>query len=389
MSSSAPVGLDRACFTRRHLRAFVLAALLGRLAYGMVGFALLLRVRDATGSYASAGLALVGFGLGAAVLAPLRGRWVDRVGRRGSLPWLATGAGGALVAVALLPAAPVGLVVLSGVAGCLVPPLGPVCRSVWAELAPDPEALRRAYSLDTVAEEGLFLAGPLLVGALVTVAAPWLALSVAAAVLLLGALVMARSPLSASRTAAPAGAGPSPLGERGFRGLLLVCFGAGAGLGGLELATVAAAHRVGPGGLGVLLAAASLGSALGGAAYGARSWSGSARTHLRNLAALLGVALAALAWVAGHTGPVLLGAGLLAAGLFVAPLLVAAYTRAEELTGACSRTEAGTLVSTLSNLGISAGTALTGLLLDHRGPPTALLVGAGVLGLTAVVAAAA
>lgn len=379
----------RALLRTPHVPLFLAAALLGRLSYGTVGLAVLLRVEGATGSYAVAGATLVAYGLTAALLAPVRARLLDRAGRRRALPALALAAAAVLVALALLPDSvpDAGLVALGGLAGSLVPPLGPVTRAVWAEVADGPEALRAAYSLDTVAEEGLFTLGPLLVGGVVAVADPGAALLLTAGLLLVGSTGTALSPLARGGVPAPvADVVPvRPLRSVPFRRLLLVLAGVGAGLGGVELAVVASAD--GPATAGVLLAVLSLGSALGGAVYGLRSWTGGAEVHLPVLTGLLALGLAGLAALVAVAGALLVGAALLLTGLAVAPLLVAAYTRADAVSDPASRTEAGTLVGTVTNLGNAVGTGLAGLLLDAAGPSTALLVGAGLLAAAAAAAA--
>src|SRR4051794_37704744 len=58
------------------------AATLGRLPFGMAGLAILLLVRDAGGSYATAGLAAGAYGLGLGLTGPLLARLIDRSG-----PW--------------------------------------------------------------------------------------------------------------------------------------------------------------------------------------------------------------------------------------------------------------------------------------------------------------
>jgi hypothetical protein len=67
---------------------------------------------------------------------------------------------------------PLVLGAVTAAAGAFTPPLGPTMRAVWSRLAPDRALLQRAYSLDGVAEELLFVSGPLLVGVLVGFAPP-------------------------------------------------------------------------------------------------------------------------------------------------------------------------------------------------------------------------
>lgn len=64
---------------------------------------------------------------------------------------------------------------------------------------------------------------------------------------------------------------------------------------------------------------------------------------------------------------------------------MAAYTRADELASAATRTQASALVATLNNAGTAAGTAVTGLLVDRVGVPPALLAAAAVVLVSAAV----
>jgi MFS family permease len=96
------------------------AAFLGRLPIGMTGLALLLLVRDASGSYALAGACAGAFALAEGVCSPLQGRAVDRAGiARVLVPcaglYAAALAGVVAAAAAGAPAAV--LLVLSAVAG--------------------------------------------------------------------------------------------------------------------------------------------------------------------------------------------------------------------------------------------------------------------------------
>ena len=397
MSSLHQRGGLRAFFFRPHVGAFFWSAMLGRLSYATVAFALILQVHAATGSYSTAGAAAVAKGLTGALLAPLRARLVDRWGRRKALPPMALCTALLLTAIALLGhpfdgAAPL-LIALSGLAGCVLPPLGPVTRGVWADAAQSEAELRAAYSLDTVAEEGLFTAGPLLVGGVVAVADARSALLLTAVLMLVGTGAMVRSPLMGADVAAPrrgsgaAASGRPLLRSPAFVSLLLVLFGVGAGLGGVELAAIAVSGGDGAASTGAVLAALSLGSAAGGTAYGARAWRAAASTHLVVLCALLGAGLTGLAALSGGAPLVAFGAAAFAVGLCISPVLIAAYTSADELSDRSTRTQASTLVGTVNNLGVALGTAATGLVLDSGGPARALVLGAFAMGGTAVVAA--
>jgi MFS family permease len=369
-------------------RHFFFCALVGRLSYGIVGLALLLVLRTSTGSYADAGAALAGFGLTTSLLAPVRGRWIDRYGVGITLTRLS-----AAFAVVLAVMAAVSwrahhssllLITLALVAGCVPPPLGPTTRQVWSRIAADPAQLRTAYSLDTVSEEVLFTVGPILTGVIAAAANGAVALMLGAAVNVIGTLAMSRSPLVAGAAfTGRAAAGARPLRQPAFRRLVLTLFGLGAALGGVDVAVlsiVSQQHR-GSTTAGMLLAVYSLGSAVGGSVFGRLSSMAEVPKPLPRLVSLLTLGLVCVALAPDLP---LLGVTIFATGLAVAPTLVVAYTLADQITGAAHRTEASTLVNSGNNLGGAAGAAGAGILVDRHGGHVTLLVSAAVTGATAM-----
>ncbi|HEX5205300.1 MAG TPA: MFS transporter, partial [Actinoplanes sp.] len=159
-------------------RTFV-PALGGRLAYGLLPLATLFTIQQATGSYAAAGLALALFGL-ASITLPLKARYLAL------LPWLALVCALCLGAAALTPWP----VVFVGLAGLAAPPLGPAMRATWRSLTEGTSLKERAYALDSIAEESLYLLGPLLAGLLIAVAPARFALLLTAGLLLAGTVGM-------------------------------------------------------------------------------------------------------------------------------------------------------------------------------------------------------
>ncbi|MGW7709273.1 MFS transporter [Streptomyces sp. NPDC054771] len=376
--------------TRHAARTFG-AALLGRLSYGMVSLSLMLAVNAATGSYSVAGAVMALYGATSVFLSPARAALIDRHGPRRVLPLLAGVYAvllGALAYATWRPGAPAFLLgALAAAAGAGTPPLGPVMRTLWSGLVADRELLRRAYSLDGVAEELLFVSGPLLVGVVVKFAPPAAGIVVSAALILVGTLALVSSPAVRARGAGVASsddkaAGPEdpPVGRRllgivGLRHAVLVTAAVGLCLGGLDLLVVAFAEQrhQGAGAVSWVLAALSAGSAVGGLSYGAVSWRTSNRARLPLLAAGLGVAVVG----AGLSPGVYVLAALAAvAGLFVAPALTTAYLIADESVGAGSRTQAGAWVNTAVNAGSSVGAAAAGLLVDRLPPAVCFAVAA-------------
>src|SRR5436305_12539942 len=106
----------------------VASALLGRLPQGMSSLAILLLVRDTTHSYAAAGLAVGAYALASAAFSPVQGRLIDRVGRSRILLPVAIGQAVVLTLLVLVAHANAGaasLVLLSGLAGSLMPSIAP------------------------------------------------------------------------------------------------------------------------------------------------------------------------------------------------------------------------------------------------------------------------
>ncbi|SNT51405.1 Predicted arabinose efflux permease, MFS family [Asanoa hainanensis] len=353
--------------TPHALRTFV-AALVGRLSYGVVFVSLTVAVTGATGSYSLAGVTIALFGLGVVLVAPLRAGLIDRYGPRRVLPPLAGAYAVLLVALAAAtwrPGAPAGLLLaLTASAGVCSPPLGPIMRAMWSNLLPDPAARQRAFALDTVAEELLFVTGPVLAGVFIAVGHPALGVAVSALLVITGTLAMVSSPAAASWPRPSSGpvAGRLP-GGRGLVEPVLVAGGLGLALGAVGLLVVAfAAGRGQTAAVAWVEAALAAGSALGGLAYGARNW---ALPHRQRLA-LLALAVAVVLAITGLApGIVALAAGMALAGVFVAPALTTAYLLADQEAPPSARTRAGTWVNTAFNAGSSGGTAAVGLLIGR------------------------
>ena len=245
------------------------SALLGRLPQGMSTLAILLLVRGATHSYAAAGVAVGADALASAALAPLQGRLVDRFGRAKVLAPAALAQAVVLIALALAGAggAPAGVLIpLSGLAGAVMPPIAPSVRALLREVIGDRELRERAYALESVTQELIWIVGPLVVALIVTVVSPEAALIVIAAVGVIGTLLFVRSPLARARAARPPQHERTPaLANAQLRALLGPIALTGFGLGATEVGLPSLALHAGTrSATGLLLALWSVGSVLGG-----------------------------------------------------------------------------------------------------------------------------
>jgi hypothetical protein len=363
-----------AILRRPHARPLLLASLLGRLSSSTGPLGLVLYVQHATGSFASAGAASAAVALASGLLAPVRGRLVDRYGQRRCLPPLAAvfaASLGGLVAVAG-PGPPrvAATVALAAVAGAAAPPLAASMRVLWVALVGRGPALQTAYALDAVLEELLFVVGPLLVALAVAAVHPAAGLLAAALAALAGTLGFVASPVSGAhrgrQAAATGGTGwAGALRRPGMRTLALSLAGVGAAVGIWEIGLVGAARQAGAAeAAGLLLAVWGAASAAGGLWYGARTWQRSAGRRYLALLALLVVASLPMATT---TWPLALGVLIAGVGLVLAPLESSAYVLAAELAPPGTLTESGTWLMTALNVTGAAGIAVAGALVDRAG----------------------
>jgi hypothetical protein len=380
-----------------HARPLVLASLLGRLAFATGPLGLVLLVQDRTGSLAQAGLTSALVALTSGLLAPMRGRLVDRFGQRRCLPPLAVVFAAAMVGIVVVArpgsTGTVTTLGLAAVVGAAAPPIGASMRVLWIALIGQGPRLQTAYALDAVLDELLFVVGPLLAAGLATVLDPAAGPLAAASLALAGTLGFVASPVSGAytgRRTAPAAAGRTgwagALSRPGMRVLVLSLTGVGAAIGLWEIGLVGAARQAGATeAAGLLLAAWGAASAVGGLWYGARAWRGPAGQRYLVLLALLVLACAPMA---ATTSPVALGALIVLVGAVVAPLESSAYVLAAELAPPGTLTESGTWMTTAMNVTAAAGIAAAGALVDRAGVSVTLAVACACTGIGLLVALA-
>ena len=376
-------------------RSALTASVLGRLALGMTGLALLLLVRKATGSYADAGFVSAAYAVSFAVAAPFRARAADRRGPTSVLR--STGvtqplAFGLLVLLADLGAPTVGMAAAAVLVGVSVPPLGSVMRALWGELV-DGRQLTTAYSLESVVVELCFVLGPLVVGALALLApeAGVLACGVIAGA---GALALAANPRV--RAVVPHAARPTsllgPLVSPVVRACLLNVLWIGTGFGTIEVGVLAFVDEQGRSRsvAGVVLAVWSVGSIVGGLVYGGLHLHAVAARQLPLLVTVNGLA-AALPVLS--PGVVLLALLLALAGTTIAPFSACNAVLLSSAAPAGTVTEAFAWNGSMIFGGAAMGSAVAGVLVEADGARAAfvatlatglLTIGSSLLGLRAL-----
>jgi hypothetical protein len=362
-----------------HARPLLLASLVGRLANATGPLSVVLFVQEETGSLAQAGAASAAIALTSGLLAPVRGRLVDRHGQRRCLTPMALGFAAALAGVVVAagpgPAAVATTVGLAAVAGAVAPPLGASMRALWVSLVGQGPRLQTAYALDAVLDELLFVVGPLLAGGLATLYRPAAGVLATAGLALAGTLGFVASPVSGAQ-AGGAGGGPAgwagAMAGPGLRTLVLSLTGVGAAIGIWEISLVGAAREAGsPEAASLSLAAWAAASGVGGLWYGSRTWR---RPAGQRYLALLALLVLAGAIMAAAGSPVALGAVVVLVGAVLAPLESSAYVLAAELAPPGTLTESGTWLNTAINVTAAAGLAGAGALVDRAGVPATLAV---------------
>ncbi|MCU1410964.1 MAG: hypothetical protein JWR04_1671 [Rhodoglobus sp.] len=181
--SRPPLRADLTAFARLTGWGYFPVAFVGRLPFAMMIVGVLTLVVSVRGSIAEAGLAAACTGIGTAVCGPTAGALADRFSQRAVL--LAC-CGLSVLSVAgllalLAAGAPIAVVVLLAfLVGGTTPQVAPFSRARLAGVASTPRsegtrarAMTAVMSYESVADEASFVLGPVLVGLLTTLVAPW------------------------------------------------------------------------------------------------------------------------------------------------------------------------------------------------------------------------
>jgi len=345
-------------------------------------------VHSRTGSYALAGAVTAAAAVAFAAAAPSAGRLADRAGQaRVLVASLAMHLAGlaALVAAALAGAPRWALFAAAVPAGAAFPQLPAMVRTRWASLLAGDPALPTAYALESVLDEVVYIAGPVLVTILAARLFPAAGLGGAAVLVTAGTLWFAalRRTQPAPRPPGRRG-GPRAIDTPGLRVLAGVFALTGVIFGALEVVMVAFATGHGARALaGPLLALSAAGSLLAGLWYGTRHWR--APAPRRFAAALAALAAGTFLFPAAGTVPQMAAAAL-AAGFTVSPALIAGFTLTERLLPHAVLTEGFAWLDAATGIGFAAGSTAGGLAADAAGARPAFLVAAAAALLAAEVA---
>jgi MFS family permease len=344
-------------------------ALLARLPQGMSSLAILLLVRETTHSYPVAGIAVGGYALACAAAVPSQGRLVDRYGRGAVLLPAALVQALALVALVVFAhgqAAAIELVALAVAAGAMQPAIAPSVRSLLGEMLTETATRETAYALESVIQELIWIVGPLVVAATITLVSPSGAVLVSAGVCVVGTTLFITSPrVRGGARVRSTGRRRSAVASPELRAMLWPVAMMGAAIGLIDVGIPSLAlHDGSRASTGLLLALWSVGSLCGGLWYGGVAWRIGLPDRYRWL--LTAAVACVVPLVFARTIPEGMVASLLA-GVTIAPVFSCQYALVGRAVTHGSETEAFTWVAAALMLGLSAGSALSGVLIGGIG----------------------
>lgn len=369
--------------------AFELAGFVARTAHLATTLSLIFFL-SVVGSYGLAGAAAASYALSYSVVSPFASRLADR---RRQGPVLASAAiataisRAGLLAGALLGAPAWALLGLSALSGATMPAVGPLVRARWSYLLRGSPLLHTALSFESVLDEVILVTAPIAVAVLATSISPAIGLVITLVLAVGGTAALAGQRRTQPPAAPHPGAARGPVAGPGFAPLIATFALLGTAQTIIDIGTVAFSgqHHAKPLS-GAILATIALASAVSGLWYGSRGWSASPG---RRLVAGLGLlAVGMLLFVAGSSMWFLfLAAAVL--GLTIAPTVISGFLITGHLALEHRRTEAFTWITAAMGLGISAGSAAAGQIVDAWGTRAAFGCAASCAGLAAIAGLAA
>jgi MFS family permease len=367
----------------------LLVALLTRMPVGMVGFAMVMFLREALGDFALAGAAVGINFISMAAVAPIVGRIIDRRGPR--TPLIVTGTVQPLALLAILVSARLGLpfaviALFAALAGMFASPITTLTRTAWRHRFEREDDRRTAFALDSVMIEINFTLGPAIVATILATAGRTAAFATAIAAVVAAVLIFLGSPALRyfKRSAVTQRHLLGPLTEPRLLIVFVATFGISVCFGLLEVGYPAYATALAvPALAGVLLAVNSLGSAIGGAIFGGLHLKMPMERQWACVIALMALPVGAHALV---SAPLAFGVVAFFAGALIAPSIASQSVLVSRLAPVHYATEAFTWSSTFIVSGLGCGMALGGFLVEHASLRAAFAAGSAIVAAMALLA---
>lgn len=383
--TQAKGGSYRELFAVPGAAAFCAAGFVARLPIAMVGIGIVTMFSQLEGNYALGGALSALFALSYALLTPLVSRAVDRHGQRRILP--AAAAVSAAATLAMLAGvrfgAPTAVLFACAVPAGLMPTIGAMVRARWTELYGGTPKLRTAFALEAVIDEVCFIVGPVLSVGLSVSVFPEAGPLLGAVLLLVGTVALAAQrrtePAIRPRTADASGTGVLRMPV--LLAIVAVMVAMGVVFGVIDVGAVAfTAEQNTPGTATLTLALFATGSALSGLIFGARVGAEAPTRQLLVATGALAVLLCPL--LLADSVP-LLTVLYFVAGCAISPIMIVATSLTQQIVPPEKLTESITWTVAGLGVGVAAGSALVGQVIDRAGAAAGYVVavGAGMLAL--------
>jgi MFS family permease len=321
-------------------------------------------------NYTVAGLAIGASTLGGALAGPVLGRWMAVVGIKPVVVVTSFLASICFLLVGFAPVSEPLVIGISLVLGMVLPPIQPAARTVYPTLVTSEAQRNTLYSVDAILQEVIWILGPVLATVMIATTNTLVPIVAMAAVQLIGGLWFgllkqvkdAPIPRSKKRLG-------SVLRSRLVRVLIIINLLFVGSFSALEIGAVAA---VGQAEAGFVIAMLSIGSVVGGLAFGHR-----ARSPLALSKQLAVVLIGDLLIFFNATDPIWLSICLFISGIGVATAFATMGAVIGKSVKLDESTEVYGWIGSGQNIGYGAGAAVAGLVVDRLNSTTSFGVAAG------------
>ncbi len=375
----------RAFLALPDVRQTLIVTFFSRMPVGMLGFAMVMFLRESLGNFKLAGSVIGVYFIAMAVSSPIKGRIIDRIGPM--LPLKVCGVFDplffALMIAAVWFALPISVVIVCVVMmGLFSTPVATLTRAIWRHRFDSDDNRRMAFSVDSVLMEINFTLGPAVIGLVLAFSTPKAAIIVAWLAATSSILIFMRNPGLKYWQQEP----PSerhllgPLTEGRLILIFVILFGLAMACGMLEVGYPAYTTSLAmPAFAGVLLAVNSFGSAVGGALFGASKLRLSMEKQFAILLAVFGVLMCLHLAVDAKESRYLFALMAFIAGCAISPAFALQALLISRIAPAKYATEAFTWSGTFIVTGLGAGMAIGGALSEIYFVKAPFVAGSAVL----------
>lgn len=359
----------------------------------MVTIAIILLTSQVYGAYTVAGITSAVYTISQALCAPQLAKLVDRFGQsRVMRPFLGVAMTGlvGLGFAAGSQAHPGWVYLAAGIAGSCMGSMGAMTRSRWSYVITEPGHLHTAYSWESVLDEFVFVAGPVLATFLATQLSPLIGLAAAIVIAggggfwFLGQRATEPPSLGKEGEASPG----TVLTGGGMIVVVAVFLCLGTIFGASDVSAIGYSEALGKKEYaGFVLASLATGSLISGLFYGTRSFI--LPLWKQFVFGIIAVGLGASLFMI-ITGLPILAAAMFVTGFAVAPTIISGNNLVQQFVPRHRLTEGLAWTGTSIGLGFALGSAIAGRIIDVYGAHSgfyAVFAAAVIAALTALTAA--